>query len=116
MIPAPIRAIVDARDENACVCCGQPATDRHHRIPGGMGGRKAEDHHSPQNIVTLHGSGNIDGCHGRAHQDREWALANGYRVPRGVDPRTVPITHHAWGRVWLTSDGGFNLDPQEVPT
>lgn len=113
MIPAPIRAIVDARDENTCVCCGQPSTDRHHRRFG-MGGSSLPDHHTPQNLVSLCGWGNTSGCHGRAHRENAWALANGYRVPHGTDPRTVPITHHAWGLTWLTADGGFTIDPEEA--
>ena len=113
MIPAKVRAIVDERDESTCVYDGARATDRHHRT-GGMGGSSREDHHSPQNIVTLCGFGNTSGCHGKAHTDRAWALANGYRVPHGTDPLTVPITHHAWGTVWLRADGAFTLDPQEA--
>ena len=114
MIPAQVRAVVDGRDERVCVYDGQPATDRHHRRFG-MGGSSLPDHQSPQNIISLCGFGNTSGCHGRAHTDREWALANGYRVPHGTDPLTVPITHHAWGLVWLTADGGFSLEPQEIP-
>lgn len=113
MIPAKVRAIVDDRDEKVCVFDGKPATDRHHRRFG-MGGSSLPDHHSAQNLVTLCGFGNTSGCHGRAHTDREWALANGYRVPHGTDPRTVPITHHAWGVCWLLPDGTFTLDPMEA--
>lgn len=114
MIPAPVRAVVDARDEHACVFCGNPASDRHHRRFKGMGGSSLPDTDSPQNIVALCGLGNTSGCHGRAHSEPEWARANGYRVPNGTDPLTVPITHHAWGVCWLLADGGFTLDPMEA--
>jgi len=115
VIPPKVRAVVDERDEQVCVCCAQRATDRHHRRFKGMGGSSLPDTDTAPNLVTLCGLGNTSGCHGRAHSDQQWALANGYRVPQGADPLTIPITHHAWGVVWLTTDGGFNLDPQEVP-
>lgn len=116
MIAPAVATLVDARDEGVCVSCGARATNRHHRRFKGMGGSSLPDTDSAQNLVTLCGSGNTSGCHGRAHQDNAWALAWGYRVPEGTDPLTVPIIHHGWGSVYLTEDGCFDyLAPAERP-
>lgn len=114
MIPAKVAAVVDGRDEGVCVYDGQRATDRHHRRFKGMGGSSLPDKDSPQNLVTLCGFGNTSGCHGRAHSDRAWSEAHGYRVAPGVDPRTVPIFHQGWGHVYLTEDGGFAYEAPVV--
>lgn len=118
------RRVILARDEGTCVSCGLQVYDVdtrvafrdwsiQHRRARGMGGSRLPDTSQPQNGVVACGSATT-GCHHRMESQPAWALANGYRVPHGVDPLTVPITHHAWGVVWLLPDGTFSLDPQEV--
>ena len=52
-----------------CVVCGRPATNCHHVIPKGMGGVPREtEKRIPK--LKLCGNGNLDGCHGLAHQGR----------------------------------------------
>lgn len=61
-----------------CLCCGDIATNQHHVIQKGMGGRcKAIERLIP--TVSLCGFGNASGCHGLAHSgglriwyDGEW--------------------------------------------
>lgn len=61
-----------------CLCCGEKATNQHHVIQKGMGGRtKTIEKLIP--TVSLCGFGNASGCHGLAHSghlriwhDGEW--------------------------------------------
>lgn len=49
-----------------CAVCGAPATNRHHVVFKGMGGRsKAIEGRIP--LVSLCGMGNTGGCHGLVH-------------------------------------------------
>lgn len=52
-----------------CLCCGEKATNQHHVIQKGMGGRsKVIEDLIP--TVSLCGFGNASGCHGFAHSGR----------------------------------------------
>ena len=55
-------------DEPVCVVCGRwGATNEHHVIPKGMGGRnEINEKRIPKWLLC--GNGNIDGCHGKFHK------------------------------------------------
>ena len=57
-------------DEPVCVVCGRwGATNEHHVIPKGMGGRKADyEKRIPRFLVC--GNGNASGCHKKFHDSK----------------------------------------------
>lgn len=82
-----VRAVVLARDSNACRVCGDSCSDGeadvHHLIPRAAGGI---DH--PANLITL-----CDGCHAAHHPNLQGTLARrvierwGLRLARALDRR-----------------------------
>lgn len=77
----------------------------HHRKPKGMGGSALLENAS--NLVSLCGLGNADGCHGKAHQNPQWARNHGWIVARSLDPIAVPVdTHEGWR--YLADDGSWS--------
>lgn len=77
-----------------CPFCGRIATNRHHIIPKGMGGSKAE---KLIPTVTVCGMGNASGCHGRLHDhtleldwddESDWWV---YRYPKAIDSGWKPL-------------------------
>ena len=82
-----VRAVVLARDSNACRACGDPCSqgeaDVHHLIPRVAGG--VDD---PANLITL-----CDGCHAAHHPNLQGTLARriierwGLRLARALDRR-----------------------------
>jgi len=114
-------ALVMARQEGRCVCCGHMLTGQrgwdwglHHRR--GRDGRP--DSHQPQNLIAVHGADNVTSCHGFVHSHRRAAEDFGWWLSRtaGVDPLLVPV--HVVGavphRVYLTADGGVADVPPDV--
>lgn len=91
-----------------CESCGTylPSGNFHHRAAKGMGGSGREWIHDPSNLLYLCGMGNVDGCHGRAHQVPEFAMALGLIVSRFSPyvPGEIPVRLHD-GMWWLNSDG-----------
>ena len=98
------RRLVRQRDGHLCQMCGLSIVDRpsaiHHRKPKQMGGSALLE--SASNLIRLCGSGNADGCHGRAHSNPQWARNHGWIVSRSLDPMEVPVEMH---------DGWFLLCP-----
>jgi hypothetical protein len=117
-IPREVRELVDGRDGGRCQRCGTYTSNRsrHHRKSKGMGGSKLFD--TPQNIVTLCGSGTT-GCHGWVESNRDEAYDLGWLVRRNgrQDPADVHINTY-WGWGLFTADGRFLLTgkPSEVPS
>lgn len=100
------RTLVRERDGLHCQMCGRVLAGRpyavHHRTPKGMGGSAKLENAS--NLVTLCGSGNADGCHGKAHSNPQWARNHGWIVSRSFDPAEIPVDmHDGW---FLLSDDG----------
>lgn len=101
-----VRAEAYARDQWWCVRCGtgDVALNLHHRTARGMGGTRDPLSASPANLITLCGSGTT-GCHGWVESHREVSFKEGWLVPRGIDPATVPV--RCGGYWWfLDHDGG----------
>jgi len=84
-----------------------PATNLHHRR------RRRVDWdglaHSPANLVTLCGNGNVDGCHGWVHQNPEKARPLGFTLRPDESPVEVPIRHVHLGVVTMTDSGAYAL-------
>lgn len=122
-ITTATRRIVNARAQGRCEWCGrrESALQLHHRLFRSRGGS-----HGPENLLALCGSGNHSGCHGRAHGasagDTEAALAAGVTIPRGGEPRGVPVMSVIFGLwAWLREDGDYEfdgprVDPAALPT
>lgn len=86
--------IVDARAGlgdpamRRCERCGASGSlTHHHRVKQGQGGE-----HSPSNVVLLCGHGTA-GCHGWVEHNPVEAVAQGWALRRGDDPRVVPVEH-----------------------
>jgi hypothetical protein len=103
-LPWPVRQLVLARDNWACLCCGKTILGRAYAIqlrkPWHLGGDI-----SPQNLITVRaecGDRITLGCD-PADQTR------GYEVGPADDPASVPVTCSTMPRpakVWLLPDGG----------
>lgn len=102
-IPPALRASVLERDGYVCTRCGRLLQGNyyslHHRLPRGRGGK-----HTPENIVTLCGSGTSPGCHNDVESQRAVATEQGWLVPSGVDPSSWPVLRQG---IWLqpTAEG-----------
>ena len=98
-VPAKIAALVDARDGEACVRCGDRGVEfsRHHRK---LRSRRGKDVAS--NLILLCGSGTT-GCHGWAHSNVEEATRACYIVASWHVPAEVPVLMRRLGvRPWTT--------------
>lgn len=63
--PATAEAIANAR---SCVVCGRSyPLNRHHIVRRGAGELYEDGRKLPKCVITLCGSGNTGGCHGKAH-------------------------------------------------
>lgn len=109
------RRLVRGRDGYVCQMCGGHlgVGSIHHRKPKGMGGSAVLEQAS--NLVTLCGSGNADGCHGKAHSNPQWARNHGWIVSRSFNPAEIPVD--MWdGWHYLSDDGSRTpCTPSEVP-
>lgn len=85
------RSYVRGRDGFVCQMCGNHlgVGSIHHRKPKGMGGSALLEQAS--NLVTLCGSDNVTGCHGKAHSNPRWARNHGWIVARSMEPTEIPI-------------------------
>lgn len=106
--PQAVRDAVYGRDLGWCVRCGLAVTQGgfsiHHRVLRSHG-----TDHSPQNQITLCGSGTT-GCHGYVHAHPAAARAAGWMLPgnEDTDPAAEPVmvalpSGYAWFR--LLPDG-----------
>lgn len=117
----PTSDVVDAVLERAsrggvphCEVCGWTVYGErgrewalHHRK-----GRGLPDSHLPQNLIFVHGSGNVEACHGRIHQNRGEAQEMGWSISRNsyLDPLNVAVlVVDRW--VYLTSAGEYADEP-----
>lgn len=109
------RALVIARDEGKCVRCGVYVADPdtlepfvqyslQHRRARGAGGSKDPVTDSPENLITLCGTG-VTGCHGWAETSRLASQRLGYSVPQWQDPAVVPVAHVRRGWAWPSPEG-----------
>lgn len=109
------RAEVLHRDEGSCVRCGQVVFNTHseqplaqyslqHRRARGMGGTRNPIANAPENLIVLCGTGTT-GCHGWVETHREESRQHGWAISQTEDPALIPVTHHLWGRMWLTRFG-----------
>jgi hypothetical protein len=103
-LPWPVRQLVLARDNWACLCCGKTILGRPYAIqlrkPCHLGGDI-----SPENLITVQarcGDRITLGCD-PADQTR------GYEVGPSDDPASVPVAYSTAAgsaKVWLLRDGG----------
>jgi hypothetical protein len=103
-------AIILERDHWSCVRCGgglHGVRGRdwsiQHRRARGAGGSRRPDTNTPQNGLSVCGSGTT-GCHGHIEREREQARAHGWAIRQTDDPLTVPVVHALYGHVYLTAD------------
>lgn len=111
------RDLIAQREGGRCFRCGTtvlwwPTGNRaeavcpysiHHRRPRGMGGSTDPGTDHPSNGLLLCGTGTT-GCHGWVESHRAAALADGYLVPQGADPRRAPVRLPSGGLVLLDVD------------
>lgn len=106
-IPAHVRKVIARRSGDICELCGRRrATNYHHRLRAGQGGREHAG-----NGLHLCGSGTT-GCHGAVHRNPQRSYANGWLVRSGVDPLLMPVwlmTGHGERYVQLGDSGGMHL-------
>ena len=86
-----VRRDLRERALHCCEICGDPdATNAHHRVNAGQGGRGKLG-----NLLLVCGSGTT-GCHGAITANPTWARAQGYTVPPSFEPCDVPVAR--WSR------------------
>ena len=92
---------VRARSGGICEVCGRErAREYQHRKAAVHGGE-----YSTVNGLDVCGHGNLDGCHGRIHQNPLLAYERGWSVRSGHNPATQPVWLAGRGRVLLRPDG-----------
>jgi hypothetical protein len=108
-VPWPVRRLVLARDDWACLCCarsvlGQPYA-LHLRKPWQLGGDT-----SPENLITV-----LAECGDRIRGRYDLAdEASGYQVRPVEEPALVPVLYSTPAgrkRFWLLPDGGRAFEP-----
>ena len=103
-------------DTPYCVVCGKPATNAHHVIPKGMGGVSKEmEARIPK--LKLCGNGNLNGCHGLAHQGLlhiNWEDGmGGWVFRRSSEPMG---DEESWRQFWSDYLPVQGWDEQKHPT
>ena len=91
-------SVIDS-EGRCCICGRYGATNKHHAIPKGLGGRsKAIEKRIP--LLLLCGHGNIDGCHGAIHQNKlhvrwrdGWEVK---RTPQGMRRIDAIMDEEGW--------------------
>lgn len=108
--PMSVREAAWRRCGGICEWCGlHPATQLHHRLYRSRGG--------PDILVNagaLCGSGNMSGCHGRAHT-REGEAA-GWSIRTGSDPASVQVLYRDIGWAVLLPNGDIRRALDVVQT
>jgi hypothetical protein len=108
-LPWPVRQLVLARDNWACLCCDKPILGRPYTVllrkPRQVGGTL-----SPENLITV-----LAACGQRIRFDRDPAdAARGYRLRPHQEPALAPVaypTPAGVSRAWLLPDGSRTFDP-----
>lgn len=110
--------LVRERDDDCCVRCGRPGPlTTQHRVARGMGGTRRPWINSPENLITLCGSGTT-GCHGQVEASPHEAVIYGWRVPSWAgDPGSVSVRYWTGDWFMLRPDGSRRavLEPLVVP-
>jgi hypothetical protein len=110
----PVRRLVLARDNWACLCCGKSVLGRpyaiHLRKPRRLGGDA-----SPENLITvLAECGLRIGFRGDPADE-----ARGLRIRSREEPALVPVlyfTSAGLTKAWLRPDGGRGFEPPRSTT
>lgn len=108
-VPWPVRRMVLARDNWACLCCARSVLGRpyaiHLRKPWRLGGDT-----SPENLITV-----LAECGDRIGARCDPVdEAKGYQVGSCDEPARVPVlyaTPAGHKKVWLLPDGGQGFEP-----
>lgn len=101
------------RERGRCAICGLPVmqgrANRHHRLPGKMGGR-ADDpkFDTAANVIRAHAS-----CHDTVESKRITSYTCGWLVEEDGDPAKVPFLYAGVGWVLLAEDG--SVTPVDAP-
>lgn len=106
-ISTRVSQLVTVRDKGRCTICGLPVEagggNRHHRLPGKMGGRKGDVRWDcAANVVRCHPT-----CHEYVERNRLTSYISGWLVEENGDPAEVPFLYARVGWVLLTRQGGF---------
>jgi hypothetical protein len=102
------RGLVLIRSDGWCEigadCRGRArATNMSHRKASGRGGLWC-----PSNVLAACGMGNVNGCHGRVHANRDQeAYTAGWAVATSHVPAECPVWLFRHGWVLLDEDGGM---------
>lgn len=96
-------------DDGTCAICGRHgATNKHHVIPKGMGGRsKSIEARIP--LILLCGMGNTSGCHGKFHSNElhiRWH--DGWQIketPGGMRHIDALMSGDGWEPLWSWEEG-----------
>lgn len=82
------RQVALQRDFNQCLICGRLATEVHHRVVQGMGGRATDlERHAPEKLVSF-----CTGHHTQVHLQRAIARDLGYFL----EPGEIPEKRKVW--------------------
>lgn len=116
---AAVVAMVQARDEQQCFCCGGSCWGRRgwdwsvqHRRARGQGGTRRPDTNEPQNLILLCGSATSPGgCHLRVEQRHPDDAGAGWAIKQSENPLHVPVLHWQNGLIFLTADGSWSSRP-----
>lgn len=101
---AQVRRVILGRDNEACVRCGYPANDVHHRIMKGMGGTRNEEvAYGPANLISL-----CRECHVYVHAHPAKSYEEGFLVHSWSAPGEVPVVTK-FGNLSLRKDGTSEL-------
>jgi hypothetical protein len=118
---AATRALVYARDDFACICCGQSVTGRPHSV-GHRQRRSQGGTHCPANLLTFLGWGN-----GLTEDDHHWRIDNrddpedearGFTVRSHDDPHLISVMVFSPGGSGVTQfptcDGQWSSAPGQA--
>jgi hypothetical protein len=112
VLPWPVRQLVLARDNWACLCCGKSILGRPYAVqlrkPWHLGGDT-----SPENLITV-----LAECGDRIMFQCDPAdRARGYGIGSSDEPASVPVAYTTAAgltRVWLLPDGGRTFEPRRT--
>ncbi|WP_328439174.1 HNH endonuclease [Nocardia puris] len=102
---AAVLDLVRARCGGRCERCALPffgrnGGDPHHRTPRGAGGTRDPRINLASNVIAV-----CRPCHDWIESRRDAARVDGWLVPRGTDPASVPVRSRLHGLVLLGEDG-----------
>lgn len=101
------------RDRGRCQCCGRPAQVVQHRVARRMGGTA--------DPVIAFGLANLssmtDACHALAESRDQEMHERGFWLRSWENPAEVPVlltNSYGFGKIWLTPDGAYSVEPSGV--